>query len=194
MTETLRQRRRNQTSRDIRIAALELCFTEGFDKVTTEAISTRAGVSPRTFFNYFLNKESAIISHPPDFPAEAVEAFVNGKGRLLDDLRILMRAQFELLQDDRKMIDMVHSVIRTSEVLRATHEAAMRQLQSKFTDIIQRRLHDVPRQQIETLCSLILITVGQVMTDSKNADDTRDIATYVDEALDTLEHTLKLIP
>lgn len=194
MTETLRERRRNQTSRDIRIAALELCFTEGFDKVTTEAISTRAGVSPRTFFNYFLNKESAIISQPPDFPADAVEAFVNGKGRLLDDLRILMRAQFELLQDDRKMIDMVHSVIRTSEVLRATHEAAMRQLQSKFTDIIQRRLHDVPRQQIEILCSLILITVGQVMTDSENTDDTRDIATYVDEALDTLEHTLKLIP
>ncbi|HWF28610.1 MAG TPA: helix-turn-helix domain-containing protein, partial [Mycobacterium sp.] len=56
----LRERRRRQTSADIRDAAVRLAQERGFDKVTIEEICVEAGLSTRTFFNYFPNKESAI--------------------------------------------------------------------------------------------------------------------------------------
>ena len=56
----LRERRRRQTSTDIRDAAMRLTQERGWDKLTIEEICIEAGISTRTFFNYFPNKESAI--------------------------------------------------------------------------------------------------------------------------------------
>src|ERR1700729_1087399 len=72
----LRERRRRQTSADIRGAAVRLIRERGFDKATIEAICAEAGISVRTFFNYFPNKESAIAYGPSDIPPELVEEFV----------------------------------------------------------------------------------------------------------------------
>lgn len=52
----LRERRRRQTSADIRDAAVRLTLERGFDKVTVDEICAEAGISTRTFFNYFPNK------------------------------------------------------------------------------------------------------------------------------------------
>lgn len=72
----LRERRRRQTSADIRDAAVRLTLERGFDKVTVDEICAEAGVSTRTFFNYFPNKESALAYGPSDIPAELAEDFV----------------------------------------------------------------------------------------------------------------------
>jgi AcrR family transcriptional regulator len=72
----LRERRRRQTSADIRDAAVRLARERGFDKVTIEEICVEAGISSRTFFNYFPNKESAIAYGPSDIPPELVADFV----------------------------------------------------------------------------------------------------------------------
>src|SRR5271166_138064 len=72
----LRERRRRQTSADIRDAAVRLASDRGFDKVTIEAICAEAGISTRTFFNYFPTKESAIAYGPSDLPAELAEDFI----------------------------------------------------------------------------------------------------------------------
>ena len=58
---TLRDRRRVQTSREIQRAALSLALRHGYDAVTTEMIAAEAGISQRTFFNYYLNKDAAIV-------------------------------------------------------------------------------------------------------------------------------------
>jgi AcrR family transcriptional regulator len=72
----LRERRRRQTSADIRDAAVRLALERGFDKVTIDEICVEAGVSTRTFFNYFPTKESAIAYGPSDLPAELAADFV----------------------------------------------------------------------------------------------------------------------
>ena len=54
-----RTRNKRATRRALREAALELGSAAGLSEVTVEQIAARAGVSTRTFFNYFDNKEDA---------------------------------------------------------------------------------------------------------------------------------------
>jgi AcrR family transcriptional regulator len=72
----LRGRRRRQTERDIRLATLRLAREHGFENVTVEMISEAAGVSPRTFFNYFPSKELAAVPPPPAISDDALARFV----------------------------------------------------------------------------------------------------------------------
>jgi len=57
----LRERKRRATRRRLEEAALALAAAHGLDRATVEAISARADVSPRTFFNYFETKEDAVL-------------------------------------------------------------------------------------------------------------------------------------
>ncbi len=56
----LRERKKLDTRRALSDAALQLMFERGIDNVTREAIADRAGVSLRTFSNYFTGKYEAL--------------------------------------------------------------------------------------------------------------------------------------
>jgi AcrR family transcriptional regulator len=56
----LRERKKADTRRALSDAALRLAFEHGFDGVTREAIADLAGVSLRTFNNYFTGKYEAL--------------------------------------------------------------------------------------------------------------------------------------
>src|SRR4051794_1584974 len=62
----LRERKKRETRRALNLAALDLVEEKGFAAVTTEEIAARAGVSTRTFFNYFPSKEAAVIGTTPE--------------------------------------------------------------------------------------------------------------------------------
>src|SRR5690606_33956881 len=62
----LRERKKQQTRAALHRAALELVADRGACQVTTEQIAEHAGVSARTFFNYFPTKESAVLGMAPD--------------------------------------------------------------------------------------------------------------------------------
>jgi AcrR family transcriptional regulator len=56
----LRERKKLDTRRALSDAALQLALERGFDSVTREAIADLAGVSLRTFNNYFTGKYEAL--------------------------------------------------------------------------------------------------------------------------------------
>ena len=70
----LRERKKAETRDALVSAALRLADERGLEHVTVEDIATAAGVSPRTFFNYFPSKEDAIVGSSPAFTASVVEA------------------------------------------------------------------------------------------------------------------------
>jgi AcrR family transcriptional regulator len=73
---SLRERNRIETTHSIHQAAAELVLANGLTETTVEAIASQAGVSKRTFFNYFATKEDAVLgSTTPVLEEDAVRAF-----------------------------------------------------------------------------------------------------------------------
>ncbi|MEL4503674.1 TetR family transcriptional regulator [Luteococcus sp. H138] len=62
--EGLRERKKRQTRHGLHRAAIVLVSERGLSGVTTDDIARAAGVSPRTFFNYFPTKEAALMGVP----------------------------------------------------------------------------------------------------------------------------------
>lgn len=58
----LRDRKKQATREALRDAALRLALERGPDNVRVEDIADAAGVSPRTYNNYFASREQAIVS------------------------------------------------------------------------------------------------------------------------------------
>jgi AcrR family transcriptional regulator len=144
----LRERRRRQTSADIRGAAVRLVRERGFDKVTIEAICAEAGISVRTFFNYFPNKESAIAYGPSDIPPELVEEFVAaGPGPysvVLDELIMLAAHHLRHTPPDRKQAETMLELAKT--------------FQNHLIDIVARRQGMKPDEEIPAVISALALT------------------------------------
>lgn len=62
VVEGLRQRKKQATRVALREAALRLALELGPDKVRVHDIAEAAGVSPRTYNNYFSSREQAIVA------------------------------------------------------------------------------------------------------------------------------------
>ena len=58
----LRERKRRETRAALSLAALRLCFQQGWKNVTIDDIAEAANVSPRTFRNYFSTKAEAVAA------------------------------------------------------------------------------------------------------------------------------------
>src|SRR6204780_3096697 len=139
----LRERRRRQTSADIRGAAVRLVRERGFDKVTIDEICAEAGISVRTFFNYFPNKESAIAYGPSDIPPELVEEFVAAGPApysvVLAELITLAAHHLRDVPPAREQAKTMLELAKTTPAVLATFLAEMERFQNQLTDIVARR-------------------------------------------------------
>jgi AcrR family transcriptional regulator len=71
----LRERKKLDTRKALSDAALQLMFERGIDSVTREAIAGLAGVSLRTFSNYFAGKYDALAYRQTERLRRSVAAF-----------------------------------------------------------------------------------------------------------------------
>lgn len=80
---SLRAQKKRATARSLADAAYTLATAHGFEAVTTDGIASKAGVSRRTFANYYANKHTAVVDGfiqqlgipiwRPDDPVDASE-------------------------------------------------------------------------------------------------------------------------
>lgn len=83
----LRERKKELTRRAIHDAAMALALDRGFAQMTVADICAGAGISERTFFNYFPSKIAAVLGLPEAPLSEAQERrFLEGTGPLMDDV------------------------------------------------------------------------------------------------------------
>ncbi len=147
----VRERKRIATRNAIQRAVLTLALDRGFDGVTVEEISHEAGVSPRTFFNYFPTKEAAVIGDVPEMPdAEAIDRFVSaGAGQsILEGVRDLLLSSVdqEPNPDGADIESLRRTLLRAHPYLFTLRMASMKQLELELVSVVERRLvHDDSR-------------------------------------------------
>ncbi|MBC7282044.1 MAG: TetR family transcriptional regulator [Hoeflea sp.] len=182
----MRVRRRAQTAREIHVAAIELCQELGLEAVTTEAISSRAGISLRTFFNYFPNKEAAIVHRPPDFPEAAAKEFAEGNGSLLEDLRGLLVAHLAQIDANRKGGLVIQALLRNNPGLKNAHEACMRCLIKELAAILVTRL-DPDTHHLADILAVVVVCAIKDALESWLVDEDRLLSDSIDEILVNLK-------
>ncbi len=158
----LRERRRRQTSADIRDAAVRLTLDRGFDKVTVDEICAEAGISTRTFFNYFPNKESAIAYGPSDIPPELVADFVAAGPApysvVLAELITLAAHHLRDVPPRREHAAHMLELAKTSPAVLAAFLADLERFQTHLTDVVARRQGVRPDDEIVALIAALALT------------------------------------
>jgi AcrR family transcriptional regulator len=148
-----RDRKKNATRRALRDAALALVAERGFAHVTIEDITEAVDIAPRTFFNYFPSKESAVIGADPqqieqmrqslierpetETALEALRAvlveFAVTKAEELDDLGEGREAWFQRL-----------CIVRADRDLRGAYVAHITEVERGLVEALAERLGKDP--------------------------------------------------
>ncbi len=138
----LRERKRLATRRAIEFAALGLVAEKGLERVTVDEISRIADISPRTFFNYFTSKESALVGDAPELPpAEAIDAYVHySAGSVFDGLGTLLADATEGESHDTELLLLRRGLLKEYPQLFAMRMTAMRAFEEQLREVIALRL------------------------------------------------------
>jgi len=139
----LRERKKRARREALIDATHRLVERDGLDAVTVEAICEEAGVSTRTFFNYFESKDDAVLGHAP-WPAltDAALAFVEGgpTGDLLADLQVLLGDAMEHPPLGQERFRRTLELASTEPRLLARHIAWVEAHRSQVAELVTARL------------------------------------------------------
>ena len=140
----LRATHAQRTRAAIRAAAFTLTRERGYSAMTVDDVATLAGVSRRTVFNHFSSKADLLVVglEPPE--PEAVEAFINGSGSVLEDLGSLLASGAEAVESEGgRLLSFLELVRDNPEIERTVHER-LRVIAISLADATSRRLGTEP--------------------------------------------------
>lgn len=157
--------RRYRTAKKIQATAIQLAVRDGLPNVTTEAIAKEAGISTRTFFNYYPYKEAAMMGPAPDYPAEAAEEFVTGRGTLIEDLDRLITAHLARFLDERELLGHILHLSTQDPKLGALRNSTILSRRAQMRELLRRRCPDTKPAQIEILAAAIVAATNAATKD-----------------------------
>lgn len=163
----LRERKKRARREALIDATHRLVAEHGLDAVTVEAICEEAGVSARTFFNYFETKDDAVLGHTPwPLDSAATEEFATGgpTGHLLADLQTLVSSFLTDAPIGRQRIARALELAAKEPRLFARHLAWMEQHKGQLSALIERRVGaDAPYSSEFVGSTLLFLTHATFM-------------------------------
>ncbi len=171
----LRERKKLDTRRALSDAALKLAFENGLDSVTREAIADLAGVSLRTFNNYFTGKYEALAYRQTERLRRSIDAL---RRRPADEPlwtsiteAVLAPLEEDLQQEgaeegkvpSRTELAEVRKLLMRSEI----RDAANRELYDEWLEAIAERTGTDPERDLyPRLVTAVVRAVGDAATES----------------------------
>lgn len=142
--EGLRERKKKASRDAMHKAALELVAERGLAQVTVDQIAERAGVSPRTLFNYWGSKEGVVLGVDPEAQSVLVDIL---RDRPLDEdprdsMRLILHTHLMQATPDRSIRKLKRDVLR--------REPHLAQIVSNRNNDVRRILIDVLSRRLES--------------------------------------------
>ncbi|BCL17875.1 acyl-CoA-like ligand-binding transcription factor [Micromonospora sagamiensis] len=189
ITEGRRDRRKRQTRATLSLTALRMVAEHGLDHVTVDEISEAAGVSPRTFFNYFTCKDAAVIGDVM-VDEERLVARLTAVPADLPVVAVLRAAFAELVEDvqaDRDLWCLRMQVVERNPALLSRLVTIGVRNERTITAAIAARLglpddHPYPSLVAAVTGAALRACLGQWA----RGDGARPLTTLVDEAFAAL--------
>lgn len=117
-------------------------MSEGLDAITTGAIAVSAGISTRTFFNYYPNKEAAAIGMPPAFRDADKAALSTGRNALATDIKQFLDKHIAALAEDEKTLRMVRKVVHANIKAGSVLDRVLLAKRDELAECLRARIDD----------------------------------------------------
>jgi AcrR family transcriptional regulator len=198
--EGLRARKQRATREAIHRIAVRRALAVGPQSVTAAEISAEAGVSPRTFFNYFPSKEDAMLGFHEDLPtnAELAEFAESDSTDLLDDLAGLIRNVFSASPTNRTVMRDRRELVRRHPELLQKQMARVHAVEQRIAPVVAERMrtdekyrdladHAAAAQMLVMLAiSSIRIAIRNATSSPQSSSTDADDDRAIEAALSTL--------
>lgn len=155
----LRERKKQDTRRALRESALRLALERGPDNVRVEDIAEAAGVSPRTYNNYFSSREHAIVAGVTAEREAQVAAAVAAQpstARLSDAITDAILAEYTDPGEHRRDALLL---ITTRPALRQVFLTATSAMEQTLADAIAGRLVGADERTARVLAASVAAAV-----------------------------------
>lgn len=159
----LRERRRRKTANDIQRAALRLILAHGFAAVTTDMIAAEAGVSTRTFFNYYPNKEAATVGLAPTFTEAGMARFRRAEGPLAEDLGVLTHDLLSAQPGQKELVRIISAVIDINPALLPAFQRSMQKTISTVAEMLISRQPDLSPERAALTAEVFSAVLGHTV-------------------------------
>ncbi|HLM64798.1 MAG TPA: TetR family transcriptional regulator [Acidimicrobiales bacterium] len=196
MAEGLRERKKAETRRALSSAALRLADRHGPEGVTVEAIAEAAGVSPRTFFNYFASKDDAIVGLGPAHSSNLLHGLLTRPADEppLDALLAAVHSVLDGLEASAGDWRVRHGLLQRYPALAARYASRFAEVERGLAEEIARRTRLDP--DLDTYPGLVvsaaLGATRVAITAWQAREDRGDLGDVIEEAFDQLAAGLDL--
>lgn len=142
----LRERKKRATRAALTEAAVRLAAEHGADHVTVEAISAAAGVSVRTFFNYFDSRDDAFVVIDADASVRVRQAVLDAPAALtpLEALREALAAELSEAERQHELWSLHAEVLRAAPHLLVRTLGAHMADEAGLAEVIAQRIGSGP--------------------------------------------------
>jgi AcrR family transcriptional regulator len=155
----LRERKKDATRKALRDAALRLALEHGPDNVRVDEIAEAAGVSPRTYNNYFSSREQAIVAAVTADREARVAAAVAARPAGVPLSEAVADAVVEQYAGPGERDRDVLAVITARPALREAFLAAAAGIEDPLAGVLACRLGAADRDAAEVLSASVAAAV-----------------------------------
>lgn len=187
----LRERKRQETLRRITDAGICLFIDKGIDATTIDEIASKAGISRRTFFHYFVSKDDILLSLQKGM-GETIAARVRHAGDTLSPINAIRDAVIgvcaEVPADDMVAID---RLMRSSPTVQARKQASYVEHERTLFAALRERWPEPAREMALRLVAMLAIGAIRLATENLGLKgEQRSLTELLEVAFDALTDEL----